>query len=413
MPQQIGSGGSKELIANGDSGTTERVFVTCDKTTLLLGGTLTIKHTFDKRGKYPVVNNLCIRCKPKNTSENDAWSFPATLWGLVDTLKIKINGKEVLKIEDANVRDIYHLRLQKTETQEEGIIQSVLDHGAVTWHNDTAVAKETTLAYKTARMDSVTDLFHDLRVDNGIRDFEVELKIVNDTATALYKYLTYDNSTGEEALSTYFSLINIDAFLDMHYYDRPQTTVGTYVIPTKKFDRREFADYAVASADLEYTLDLDSFHKINNIHKVHMWANVTETDSNDAHKLYMGYTAIDQIRIKKAGKEVTDYYDQRDILKHISISHKKDTGKDWWFFSQALTVQDDEATPLFFIDFTNDNRFKGEGTHIHGQGITNKDQKWEIILENNALTATVNKLVVLVESQHLVSITSDGTVTSK
>ncbi len=77
--------------------------------TFELGSTLTFYWVVDKRGKQPVLDDLKILFKCKNTSSNDTYDNES-LWHLIEEMKISINCKEALEIKDNLTREAFALR---------------------------------------------------------------------------------------------------------------------------------------------------------------------------------------------------------------------------------------------------------------------------------------------------------------
>ena len=410
----ISASGSKKLVIT-DRAVKEQFYINPDLTTLTLGSTSTFSWTIDKKGKYPVLNDIKIRFKCKNSSANDTWDYES-LWDIIETLKIKLNDKEVLEFKDNLTREVQSIRKLRMKSIEEVQHREwQITRGAGTaFKNSATIAVSTTSDYYHASLNDVCDVFHDLRLC-PLNKIGFEMSVVNDTATNLLNYLSYDNSTGSEALSTYFSLVNVDIMLEVAYYQTPQTSVNPYCIPTHKYDKRNFSGTDVttnfiATANQSFTIDLDDWHKIEGITKVHIYGRDAAADGMHTH--YLGLGVIDHVDIKRAGKTEVEYYNQYHLIEHIDETRKAEIGNSHWLLPNHSWVTGEDV-PYIVLNLTDRNRFVGEDAHVH-EGISNKGVKHEIVLYNGALTdANMTRLSVILESKHYIRIDrSTGRVTS-
>jgi len=415
MTTTLATGGSKRLVRTQDLGEREQFFINPDLTTLSLGSTTTFKWTIDKRGRYPVLDDIKIRFKCTNSSANDTWDIES-LWHLVESLKIKFNDKECYEMKDNLTRPVFALRKLNRESKE--AVQQreyVLTRGAGTgFHNSTTIAVSTTSSYYYASLNDVCDVFHDLRLC-PLNSIGFELTMVNGTATSLRDHISYDNSTGSEALSTYFSLTSVDVMLETRFYNTPQTVASVYSILTTKFDVRNFSGTSlttnyIASANQSFTIDLDDWHQIPNIVKVHIYGR--DASADNGHKQYLGLGVISRIDIKKAGKTELETFSQYHLLEWIQEHRKLAVGASHWLLPNDSWVSGEEV-PFISLDLTGRNRYLGDGVHAH-EGIENKKVKYELVLWNDALTdANMTRLAVILESKHYIRIEkATGRVTS-
>ena len=282
----------------------------------------------------------------------------------------------------------------------------VLTRGAGTaFHNSTTIAVSTTSDYYFVSLNDICDVFHDLRLC-PLNKIGFEMSVVNDTATNILNYLSYDNSTGSEALSTYFSLVNVDVMLEINYYDTPQTVVNPYLIPTHKYDKRNYSGTDVttnfiATASQNFTIDLDDFHKIDNITKLHIYGRDAAADG--CHKQYLGLGIIDHADIKRAGKTELQYFNQYHMGEHINETRKAEFGQPHWLLPNDSWVSGEDL-PYIVFNLTGRNRHLGADVHCH-EGIENKKVKYEIVLYNGSLTdANMTRLSAIIESKHYIRI---------
>lgn len=400
--------GSKQVIAT-DIPVREQFYVNPDSATATLGSTHTWRYIPNKKGKYPVLEDLKIRFKCKNSSSNDTWDIES-LWHLIETMKIRLNGKECLEIKDNLTREIFNLRkLHKKSKEAVQQREYVLTRGAGTGvHNSTTIAVSTTSSYYHASLNDVCDIFHDLRLC-PINSIEIEITFVNGTATTLLDYVSYDNSTGSEALSTYWSLTNMDLMLEISFYNTPQTAVSEYIIPTTKYDKRDFSTTFTSSANGSYTIDLDDWHNIQSISDVHIYGRDASADG--CHKQYLGLGWLSKIDWKRAGKVEYQWLNQYHLIEAILERRRAHIGADHWLLPNDSWVTGEEV--LFIsVPLVGRNRHYGEGVHVR-EGMANKCVKHELILYNESLTdANMTRLSVILESKHYVKINRTNGVVS-
>ena len=150
--------GSKQLI-RADLPIKEHFYCNPDNTTWTLGSTRTIDYTFNKKGKFAVLDDLKIRFKCKNTSSDDTWDFES-LFHLVEKLVIRINGKECYTIKNNDTKIMADLKKLDRESKE--AVQQreyTTTNGAGTaFHNSTTIAVSTTSTYYHASFNDLCDI---------------------------------------------------------------------------------------------------------------------------------------------------------------------------------------------------------------------------------------------------------------
>ena len=403
----IGSGGGKKAVIAKHNAEKKYFYSNPDTTTWVLGQTYKFSYKIDKQGRYPVLDDLKLRFKCKNSSANDTYDYES-MWHFIESMKIRLNGKECYTFKDNLTREAFALRKLMMESKE--AVQQreyVLTRGDGTgFHNSAAIAVSTTSEYYYVSFNDVCDIFHDLRLC-PIREIDIEMTTVSGTATELFDYISYDNSTGSEALTSYFSLVNVDLMFEISYYNTPQIKVAEYMIPTVKYDKRDYSgtdlttNY-IRTASQSYTIDLSTgWHDVNNITKVHLYGR--DASADNSHKQYLGLGVISRLDLKKAGKTEYQFFSQYHLLEHINDSRRAALGKVHWLLPNDSWVSGEEI-PFMTLDFTGRNRFLGDGIHAH-EGINNKTVLNEIVLYNDALTdANMTRLAVILESKHYIKI---------
>jgi hypothetical protein len=372
-----------------------------DSATLTLGSSTTFRYVVKKDGKYPVLTDFMLRYKCKNSSSNDTYTW-ISLWNVVDTLKLFINERECYQFKNNLTREARVLRLMEgTEKDSQHKMWNRSRGAGTSFHSGNTIAVSTTSDYHYDSMNDITNIFENLRLCTGIHSIGFELTLIN--SNALYDSIVYDNSTGSEALSTYFSLVNFDIYLEMSYYSVPQTNQIEYQIPCVKYDRKDFATTFTASASGSYTIDLETqFHEIAQVQKAIIYGR--DATASGADKQYLGLGVIDHMTLRVGGAEVFEFFNQYHMLDHIMRSNLANRGEAHWLLPNSTLVTN-EQVPMISLDFTHRVRHHGEGVyHVDGLPST-KGEKVEIIAYNGSLTdANMTRLRCILQSLHVIKI---------
>ena len=107
--QTIGVGGGKKAVITKHNGEKKYFYSNPDTTTFVLGQTYKFTYKIDKQGKYPVLDDLKLRFKCKNSSSNVTYDYES-LWHFIESMKIRLNGKECYTFKDNLTREAFALR---------------------------------------------------------------------------------------------------------------------------------------------------------------------------------------------------------------------------------------------------------------------------------------------------------------
>ena len=165
----------------------------------------------------------------------------------------------------------------------------------------------------------------------------------------------------------------------------------------------------IGTANQELTIDLDDWHQIDNITKVHIYGR--DATGDNKHKQFLGLGIIDHIDFKKGGSTYLEYINKFHMLEHILEHRRASGGSQHWLLPTDTWVTGEEVLFTSF-DLTGRNRFLGHSIIAH-EGSRNKLVKNEIILYNGSNTdANMTRLRVILESEHYIRINSaTGVVT--